>query len=362
MLTNLTQEPQNIIVVGDAFVSPATMEDAMRASQVCIGQISQFFWGSADKDAFAARQLNVERVGPEAEPWADGLETAIADCTVLFTHFNPIPRALIEKAPKLQVILTCRGGLEHIDLDAASQRGIPVINVIRNAIPVAEFTIGMMLDLTRNIAISHHRLIQGDWFKQFPNANFTTTLSNLTVGLIGLGNIGIEVAIRLKALGVPMMIYDAYLDPKRLPLYGLENVPVVDTLEELFRSCDIVSLHLRLTPETLHSIDKRYFSLMKPTAYFISAARGGLINQQDLIDALRSHSIAGAALDVFESEPLSPDAGFVGLDNVLLTPHIAGATVDAIPNSPYLLVRELDKILTSGILDRVVNRKALSLN
>lgn len=361
MLTTLIQEPQNVIVIGDAFVSPATMEDAVHSSKICIGQIQSFFWGSADKDAFAARQLNVERGGPEAEPWAEGLDNVIADCTVVFTHFNPIPRALIEKAPKLQAILTCRGGLEHIDVDAASEHGIPVINVIRNAIPVAEFTIGMMLDLTRNISLSHHHLIQGDWFKQFPNANFTTTLNNLTVGLIGLGNVGIEVAIRLKALGVPMMIYDAYLDPKRLPLYGLEEVPIAETMEELFRSCDIISLHLRLTPETLHSIDKRYFSLMKPTAYFISAARGGLIHQQDLIDALRSHSIAGAALDVFESEPLSSDAGFSDLDNVLLTPHIAGATVDAIPNSPYLLVRELDKILTAGILDRIVNRKALNL-
>lgn len=362
MLNFLKAEPQNIVVVGDAFVSPNTMEEAVRASEMNVGRIDRAFWGTEDTDEFAARQLHVEREGPEAEPWAEGLEDLMADCTVLLTHFNPVPRALLDKAPKLKAILTCRGGLEHIDVEAASARNIPVVNVIRNAVPVAEFALGLMLGLTRNIAASHHNLIQGKWIKEFPNSGFTSTLSNLTVGLAGLGNIGIEVALRLKAMGVRMIAHDDYLDRERLERSGLGDISLVPTLEDLFAQADIVSLHLRLTPETEHMIDRRYFSRMKPTAYFINTARGGLVNQADLLEALRSHSIAGAALDVFDAEPLSPDAGFVGLDNVLITPHIAGATVDAIPKAPYLLMREVDKILTQDLSQRIINRQQLQLD
>ena len=102
-------------------------------------------------------------------------------------------------------------------------------------------------------------------------------------------------------------------------------------------------------------IDKKYFSLMKPTAYFINSARGGLVNQHDLIDALKNRRIAGAALDVFEHEPVPANAGFAGLDNVLLTPHIAGTTEDAIPKSPYMLMKEVDKIIEHEATERIVN-------
>ena len=235
-------------------------------------------------------------------------------------------------------------------------------NVIRNAVPVAEFALGMMLGLTRNIAASHRFLMEGSWVKRFPNSGFTSTLSNLTVGLAGLGNVGIEVALRLKAMGVSMIAYDGYLDRERLERSGLGDIQIVPALEDVFRRADIVSLHLRLTPETEHSIDRRYFSLMKPTAYFVNTARGGLVNQADLLEALRSRAIAGAALDVFDAEPLAPEAGFMELDNVLITPHIAGATEDAIPKSPFLLMREVDKIITLGLSDRIVNRAQIQLN
>ena len=362
MLDFLRDEPQNIVAVGDAFVAAETLTEAIQASQIQIGRLSQTFWGTPDSEEFTARQLHLERGGPEAEPWADGLEQLMADCTVLCTHFNPVPRALMEQAPKLRAILTCRGGLEHIDLQAASERNIPVVNVIRNAVPVAEFTLGMMLALTRNIAASHRHLIGGAWVKEFPNSGFTATLSNLTVGLAGLGNVGIEVALRLKAMGVSMVAYDGYLDQERLVRNGLEDIRIVPALEDVFRQADIVSLHLRLTPETERTIDRRYFSLMKPTAYFINTARGCLVNQADLLEALRTRSIAGAALDVFDAEPLTPSAGFGGLDNVVITPHIAGATVDAIPKSPFLLMREVDKILNAGLTDRIVNRAQIQLN
>lgn len=361
MLDFLRDEPQNVVLVEDMNVSADTMEEALRASGVRVAKVSRAFWGPNDSDGFAAKQLHMEREGPEAEPWAEGLEELMADCTLLIVHFNPVCRALLEKAPKLRAILTCRGGLEHIDVAAASERGIPVVNVIRNAVPVAEFALGMMLGLTRNIGASHRALMEGRWVKEYPNSGFTSTLSNMTVGLAGMGNIGIEVALRLKAMGVSIIAHDDYLDRDRLERNGLGDIVMTPTLEDLFRQADIVSLHLRLTPETEHMIDKRYFSLMKPTAYFVNTARGGLVNQEDLLAALRTHSIAGAALDVFDAEPVSPEAGFGELDNVLITSHIAGATVDAIPKAPFLLMREVDKILTKGLTERIVNRKELGL-
>lgn len=121
MLNFLFEKPVNIVIVGDAFVSCDTMEEAVRASRIQVGKISRAHWGSMDQSEFSVRQLNLERHGPEAEPWAEGLEDLMADCDVLITHFNPVPQALIEKAPRLKAVLTCRGGLEHIDVAACTR-------------------------------------------------------------------------------------------------------------------------------------------------------------------------------------------------------------------------------------------------
>ncbi|MFR1150581.1 MAG: NAD(P)-dependent oxidoreductase [Butyricicoccus sp.] len=133
------------------------------------------------------------------------------------------------------------------------------------------------------------------------------------------------------------------------------------TLETLFEQGDIVSLHLRLTPDTEHMIGMQYFSRMKKTAYFINTARGGLVDQLALVEALQQGCMAGAALDVYDSEPLAVDDPLLQMDNVLLTPHIAGTTVDAIPRAPFLLMREVDRFLADGVTDRVVNHVSITL-
>ncbi|MDF2654569.1 MAG: D-3-phosphoglycerate dehydrogenase [Bacillota bacterium] len=359
MFEVLKNQELKVIAVGDYYVSPETMVKAVRQSPLAAKEIVTCFWGDDDQQAFAARQINVERNGPEAEAYAAGIDEAIEDADVLITHFSPVPRSLIEKGKNLKAILTCRGGLEHICVEAASERNIPVINVIRNAEPVADFALGMILALTRNIAVSHCGMMRGEWMKDFPNSAFTTTLSQLTVGLAGVGNIGMELALRLKALGVSLIAHDEYTSKERLAKNGLGEMRLVPSLEELFREADVVSLHLRLTEENLKVINKNYFSLMKPTAYFINTARGGLVNQEDLIQALKDRTIAGAALDVYDAEPLDADSELLKLDNVLLTPHIAGQTVDAIPKSPFMLMKEVGKIIRDGVTDRIVNCHAL---
>ena len=200
-MKELTQKPQNIVLVGDAFVSPDTMEQAVRQSTLCCGRITKLMWGGSDKQKFTSRQLKLERNGPEAVPYAEGLDEVIGEAEVLLVHFNPVPRALIEKAHNLKAILTCRGGMEHIDLAAASERNIPVLNVIRNAEPVADFALGMMLDLTRDIALSHRKMREGVWMKSFYNSDHLMTLSSHTVALAGIGNVGGALAAGTRRAG-----------------------------------------------------------------------------------------------------------------------------------------------------------------
>lgn len=349
-----------VVAVGDVFVSPDTMEQALAGCSLGVGKIEKLFWGTSDKDLFAKRQINIERNGPNAEAYAEGLDEAIADAEILMVHFCPVPGKLIEKAKHLKIILTCRGGLENVDVKSASEHGIPVVNVIRNAEPVADFALGMILDITRNITSSSRRLFEkGEWAKTFPNSPYVTTLNSLTIGFVGLGNVGIALATRLHALGVSMIGFDDYVPRERLEKNGLGAIEMVGTMDEVFERADVVTLHLRLTDENAGCIDKNRFKRMKKSAYFLNTARGGLVNEADLIDALESRSIAGAALDVLMMEPLPKDSRLLTLDNVLITPHIAGMTVDAIPMSPFMLTSVVEKIIKNGLTERIVNYSAV---
>ena len=166
---------------------------------------------------------------------------------------------------------------------------------------------------------------------------------------------------RLKALDVKVIGFDEYVSKERLEKNGLGDTVMVDSLEELFKQANVVSIHLRLTEETRGMIDKHYFELMGPDSYFINTSRGGLVNQADLIQVLKEHKIAGAALDVFEKEPVTIESGFADLDNIIVTPHIAGDTVSAVPKSPYLLMREFDKMCSTNNPERMVNYKNIGV-
>ena len=362
MLDVLKEKALNVVVVGDFYVSNDTMEEALKQSPLNINKITKLYWGVDNNDDWAEHQLNIEKNGSEAEPYPDSLDDCIEDCDLLMVHFCPVPKKLIDKAKNLKAIITCRGGLEHINVKAATEKNIAVVNVIRNAVPVAEFAIGLMLSLTRNIIIANNDIKNNKWTKNFDNKEFLSTLSNLKIGLVGMGNIGIEIATRLKAFGCNIIAYDPYLDKNRIKANDLENnVEFKDNIEDIFREADIVSLHMRLVDANKGIVNKKLFSLMKKTAYFVNTARGGLVNQSDLIEALKNKQIAGAALDVFQDEPIEKDCELIKLNNVVLTSHIAGQTVDAIPKSPFLLMKELDKILKKGVTDRIANFKDLNM-
>lgn len=337
-----------VIVVGDTFVSAKTLNEAVASMGIPEPvEIVTLEWRTEDSQEEFQRNLKViERDGPEAIAIPVGIMEEIRDADYLFVHLAPVPRKLIEQAKNLKLIGTCRGGVEHIDLAAAREKKIPIIHVIRNAEPVADYTIGLIYTVTRNIALSHAAVMQGDWKKSYPNDAYRTTLSDQIVGLVGLGHIGKIVAQRLMGLGVKVIAYDPFVDQEKLLSSGLE-VEVV-SLEELFSKSDIVSLHMRVTSETEKLVDEELLALMKPSAYLINTARPGLLVKEAFINVLKERQIAGAAIDVVWEEPLQLDDPLLKLDNLVITSHIAGDTVDAIPKSPFLLAKKVHEYLKKG--------------
>ncbi|STW46115.1 D-3-phosphoglycerate dehydrogenase [Klebsiella pneumoniae] len=183
----------------------------------------------------------------------------------------------------------------------------------RNARSVAEFTVGMILAEMRNIARSHDALRDKYWRKDSPNHQAIPELGGKVVGLVGLGHIAQLVAGFLSGFGTEIIFYDKYVA-------GHERYEKVDSLDELVQRADVISLHARLTPETENLINAHHFALMKRSAIIVNTARSGLINEKEMIDALRSGQIMGAALDTFDDEPLPDDSAFYTLNNVTITP------------------------------------------
>ncbi len=343
-----------IVVIGDIYVDPEFMaEEARRINLEDKVFVQTYNWENRSKDHFRVRALEIEKHGPEAEVPSKELVAMVKDADMIITHFCPLQAEVIQAAKKLKLIGTCRGGMEHIDVATATERGIPVIHCIRNALPVAEFVVGTILSETRNIARSHAQFRQGIWQKEFPNSAYTKTFEEMTVGLVGLGYIGKLTAKKLLGMGTQVWAADPYILEDDLQREGLD-VKLVDA-ETLFASCDVVSLHLRLTEKTQGFVGEDLIGKMKSTGYLINSSRAGVVDEDALYAALLARRIGGAAIDVWWEEPISPENRFLALENVTMTPHIAGDTVSAIPLSPRLLVNEINLFLANGESQMVVN-------
>jgi len=229
-------------------------------------------------------------------------------------------------ARKLKLLHKWGVGVDNIDTKAAKELGIKVARTTgSNAVPVAEFTIGLIIATLRFQALGHERLRQGNWmaFNQTPGA--TLCISGKTVGLIGFGAIGQAVAARLRGFGCTIL-YN-----KRSQLSAVEEAQLgvtYTTTDDLLAQSDIVCLHCPLTPETTNLIDTKALSRMKRSAVLINVARGGVVVEADLAQALRNRTIRGAAMDVYSIEPLPPDSELLKLDNIVVTPHLGAATAD----------------------------------
>lgn len=254
------------------------------------------------------------------ETFADLLREA--DIVVVRSR-RRITRAFIDCAECLKIIARAGVGLDNVDVEYAESKGILVVPVLEASTEsVAELTVGFMISLSRKIPQLHCKMREGVWCK---SEGLGVELRGKTLGIVGLGRIGSRVARLAKAFGMKVVAYDPYVDPSRA---GELDVELKDSLEDLLREADFVSIHASLTDETRHLIGEREFRAMKPTAYLINTARGPIVDEEALIKALKEGWIAGAALDVYDEEP-PRNQELRRLDNVILTPHIGGNTVEA---------------------------------
>jgi len=323
------------LAIADLFINKTMMEFGLKALRDEGIEVEVREWTHPSVEKLQQDNLQVEQQGAEAVALPAELLLAAEDADILIVQFAPVNTAVLNQLPQLKIIGVLRGGVENVNQDAAQARGIEVINTPgRNARSVAEFTVGMILAEMRNIARSHAALRAKIWRGESPNHRATPEIGGKVVGLVGLGNIARRVAGYLSAFGTEIIFYDKYVS-------GHERNEKVDSLDELVKRADVISLHARLTPETTQMINAHHFSLMKSSAIIVNTARSGLINEGDLIAALQAGKIMGAALDTFDDEPLPDNSPFYTLNNVTITPHIAGSTLDAFSHSPKLFSEAL---------------------
>lgn len=337
-----------VLAIGDTFIPEEMMRAGVQELQQTGMAVTVRQWKHAGLEALQKDNLLVEQGGPSAVGLPDELFRDIAEYEVVIVQFAPVAWQVLEKAANLKLIGVLRGGVENVDVAFATEKGIAVANTPgRNARAVAECTVGLMLTEIRNIARSHAALKNGVWLKQFPNSGAIPELFGKTVGLVGLGHIGHLVAGYLKAFGCRIVAYDPYVEfADGIELLGLDQV---------VREADIVSIHARYTAATHHLIGSKEIALMKPGAVLINTARSGLVDQEALVKALQQKRISGAGLDVFDVEPIPQGDNLLQLDNITITPHLAGSTADAFANSPKLFSRCLLKALKGDGVLSVVN-------
>lgn len=259
-----------------------------------------------------------------------------------------ITREVIEAAGKLKVIARAGVGVDNIDVNAATERGIMVVNAPESAsITVAEHTIGVIISLARKIALADRSVKEGKWEK---SRFMGLELFGKTLGIVGIGRIGKQVAARLRGFEMKMLAYDPYISEEDALELG---VTLVD-IDTLLKESDIITIHVPLTPETRHFIAARELELMKEDAFIINCARGGIVDEQALYAALKAGDIGGAGLDVYEEEP-PRDNPLLGLDNVVLTPHIGASTVEAQQNASIIVAQEIKKVFNGESPSNLIN-------
>jgi phosphoglycerate dehydrogenase-like enzyme len=251
---------------------------------------------------------------------------------VLVSEADSVTAKVCSSSPTLKAVVATRGNPVNVDVPGATAEGVMVAYAPgRNAQAVAEICIALMVMVARNVAPAMDALRSGQWAKA-PRAWAYQTfqgyeLGGRTAGLVGLGAVARLVAKRLHAFEMRILAYDPYVSPEVADQAG-GATPV--SLEELLKKSDFISMHVHVTDETRHMIGAREFAFMKPTAYFINTGRAGAVEERAMMEVLQQKRIAGAALDVFHQEPLPPDSPLLGLPNVVLLPHIGGATQDVI--------------------------------
>lgn len=294
----------------------------------------------------------------EASGTEEQMIEALDGAEVLVTQLAPVTQRVLGSTEMLRLIAVTRGGPVNVNVEAASEKGIAVCYAPgRNAPAAAEYTLGLMLTAMRRITDAHTSLCSGEWRGEFyAYEECGLELEGATVGLVGFGAIGSRVARVLLTFGSEVLVYDPFVDNARVEEAGGRKVE----LDELLSCSKVVSLHARLTGETRDMIGAREISLMPEGSILINCARGGLLDYDALCDALAAGHLGGAALDVYPEEPLPNGSRLLATPNLVLSPHIAGATKETAHRAARIAAAEVGRYVRGEELLNVANEDALS--
>lgn len=318
-----------IAIIGDRFMESDVFEAALQ---------------KACGDAISCRKLDLPWPDAPMEhgyavPGMEGLKeymgapdevvAFVGEAPVLVTHLAPLSRTMFQQMPNLKFVAVSRGGPVNIDMKAAAEHGVKVVNTPgRNASAVAEFTIGAIIAETRNLTRGHDALRRGEYRGDLYRADVSgDEISELTIGVIGFGAVGAKVVKLLRAFGAKVLVCDPYV---QLSASDLADGVVLTDLKTLLGESDVVTLHPRVTDDTRGMMNAEAFASMKKGAIVVNTARGPLMDYDALYDALESGHLKGAMLETFSIEPTPPDWPLLQLPNVTLTPHIAGASLKTV--------------------------------
>ena len=274
----------------------------------------------------------------------DDVINTVKDNEILITDLAPITENIIDKIPNLKFIGVSRGGPVNIDIEACKKNNITVVNAPgRNASAVAEFTIASILSETRLVTKGHQSMVNGEWRGDLYRFDITgRELSELTIGLVGYSHIGKRVRDLLLPFGCKIIFSDPFVEEDEIDKKN--NIERV-TKEDLILRSDVISIHARVTKETEKFFSENEFSMMKKGSYFINTARGPLVDYDALIKYLKNQHLGGAALDTFDIEPLPKDHPLRRLNNVTLSPHIAGASIKTVYYAAEVIAEDLKNYL-----------------
>jgi D-3-phosphoglycerate dehydrogenase / 2-oxoglutarate reductase len=345
--------PLRVLAAGDAYMPAGVFTAALAGlgDTVTVTELQIAGTEAAPPRTDSERRLR-EYVGDPAD-----LAAAVADHEVLLVHGAPVTAEILDSAP-LRLVCCARGGPVNVDLAAASARGIQVTNAPgRNAEAVAELTIAFALMLIRGVSSSVRYLVNGGHLAEstYEGSQFIGgEAASMTLGLVGLGNVGREVAARGRALGFTLLGYDP-VPPATMP----PGVTMV-TLDDLLSNSEIISLHARATPDNRHLVGAAAFARMPRGAFFINTARESLVDEDALASALASGILAGAALDVVERRPAGDRHPLLDLPNVIITPHIGGATRETLRRGAEMAAAAVARLASGEVPDHLVNPEVLA--
>src|ERR1043165_4121880 len=279
----------------------------------------------------------------------------VADAAALVVRSETkVTRPVIAGAPGLRVVGRAGVGVDNVDVEAATQRGIVVMNTPGgNTISTAELTFSMLMALARNIPQANASMKAGEWNRK---AFGGTELYGKTLGVLGMGRIGTELARRAIAFGMRVMAYDPYLSLSRAKALQVE---LVEQLDEVYTSADFITVHMPLSDETRDMVNAAAFAKMKKGVRVLNCARGGIINEPDLLAAIEAGRVAGAALEVYETEPLPKESPLRALPQVIMTPHLGASTEEAQENVGIEVAEAIPDFLLSGSVRNAVNLPSL---